>query len=317
MVHTGILPHHTIWADFFRHLDFVVLDEKHAYRGLFGSQVANVIRRLKRVARFYGAAPQFILTSATIANPIELAERLIEEPVALVDHDGAARGDKHVLIYNPPVVDRALGLRRSALLESVRLAHGLFDLDIQSIFFARARRTVEVLLRYLSEIPRRPGPASGELDRGVHSERRDGPDLRARAVRGYRSGYLPAERRAIERGLRDGTVRAVVATSALELGIDIGGMEAAILVGFPRHHRGDVAAGGACGPGRRDCARRLCRVRRSARSVSGRPPRLFLWTFAGTGVGQPGQPPGPVAAYALCRVRAAVPARRRFRPRPG
>ncbi|MBI5651532.1 MAG: DEAD/DEAH box helicase [Chloroflexi bacterium] len=212
MLHTGILPHHTIWAEFFRHLRFVVIDELHAYRGVFGSHVANVVRRLKRVARFYGATPQFILTSATIANPRELAERLIEEPVALIDDDGSARGEKHFAIYNPPVINRAVGLRKSALLESVRLAQELLRENVQTIVFARARRTVEVILKYL-------GGGAGE-------------------IRGYRAGYLPTQRREIERGLRDGTVRAVVATNALELGIDIGGMGAAILVGYP----GTIAA---------------------------------------------------------------------------
>ncbi len=214
MVHTGILPHHTLWAEFFCHLQFVVIDELHTYRGVFGSHVANVLRRLKRIAKFYGASPQFILTSATIANPVELAEKLIEEAVVLIDEDGAARGAKHFVIYNPPVVDRALGLRRSALLESVKLAQALQQRKVQTIIFARARRTVEVILRYLTE--------------------KDN----AGTVRGYRSGYLPAQRRAIERGLRDGVVRAVVATNALELGIDIGGMGAAILVGYP----GTIAA---------------------------------------------------------------------------
>ena len=219
MLHAGILPHHTLWAHFLRHLQFVVIDEMHAYRGVFGSHVANVLRRLKRIARFYGAAPQFILTSATIANPLELAERLIEEPVTLVDNDGAAKGEKHFIIYNPPVVNRAVGLRRSALLESVRLAQELLQHDIQTLVFARTRRTVEMLLRYLS-----PAPSQGE-----------GTGVR---VRGYRSGYLPSQRREIERGLREGTVRAVVATNALELGIDIGGMGAAVLVGYP----GTIAA---------------------------------------------------------------------------
>ncbi|MGA9350678.1 MAG: DEAD/DEAH box helicase, partial [Anaerolineae bacterium] len=146
MLHTGVLPHHTLWADFFGHLQFVVIDEMHAYRGVFGSHVANVLRRLKRIARFYGSSPQFILTSATIANPIELAERLIEEPVALVDDDGAARGARHFVIYNPPVVNHDLGLRRSALLESVRLAGDLLQHGVQTIVFARARRTVELIL---------------------------------------------------------------------------------------------------------------------------------------------------------------------------
>ncbi len=244
MIHTGVLPHHTLWAEFFRHLQFVVVDEMHAYRGLFGSQVANVLRRLKRVARFYGAAPQFILTSATIANPAELAERLIEEPVVVVDDDGAAKGAKHILIYNPPVVDESLGLRRSALLESVRLAQGLLDYDIQTILFARARRTVEVILRYLtSSHPHSPTPRWGDHDAPPGGTYTDAPSGGAgrvgvggeagEAVRGYRSGYLPSERREIERGLRSGAVRAVVATNALELGVDIGGMGAAILVGYP------------------------------------------------------------------------------------
>ena len=224
MIHTGILPHHTLWAEFFRHLQFIVIDEMHAYRGLFGSHVANVLRRLKRVARFYGATPQFILTSATIANPAELAERLIEEPVALVDNDGAAKGEKHFLVYNPPIVNYALGIRRSTLLESVRLAQGLLNHNVQTIVFAGARRTVEIILKYLnSHTPTLP-----------HSEY----GTRSVGVRGYRSGYLPSERREIERGLRDGNVRAVVATNALELGIDIGGMGAAVLVGYP----GTIAA---------------------------------------------------------------------------
>ncbi len=211
MVHAGILPHHTIWADFFRNLQFIVIDEMHAYRGVFGSHVANVIRRLKRIAKFYGASPQFILTSATIANPVELAERLIEENITLVDNDGAAKGEKQFVIYNPPVVEQKLGLRRSAMLESVRLTQELLQRDVQTIVFARARRTVELMLKYLGN---------------------------ATAIRGYRSGYLPTERREIEKGLRDGTVRAVVATNALELGIDIGGIGAAVLVGYP----GTIAA---------------------------------------------------------------------------
>ncbi|HEX9029993.1 MAG TPA: DEAD/DEAH box helicase, partial [Anaerolineales bacterium] len=216
MLHTGILPHHTAWAEFFRNLQFVVVDEMHTYRGVFGSHVANVLRRLKRIARFYGAYPQFILTSATIANPAELAGRLVEEDVAVVEQDGAARGPKSFLIYNPPVIDRELGLRRSSLQESVRLAEDLLSYGLQTILFARSRRSVEIILTYLREkVP--AGPA---------------------AIRGYRSGYLPAQRREIERGLRDGAVRAVVATNALELGIDIGGLGAAVLVGYP----GSIAA---------------------------------------------------------------------------
>ncbi len=234
MVHTGILPHHTIWAEFFRNLRFVVVDEMHAYRGVFGSHVANVLRRLKRVAAFYGASPQFILTSATIANPAELAERLIEERVTLIDDDGAAKGEKHFVIYNPPVVNRAVGIRRSALLESVRLAQELLKHNVQTLVFARARRTVEIMLRYLTPLPQPPLPSPDTVQSG---EGRGGKGVRGE-VRGYRSGYLPSQRREIERGLRDGTVRAVVATNALELGIDIGGMGAAVLVGYP----GTIAA---------------------------------------------------------------------------
>jgi DEAD/DEAH box helicase domain-containing protein len=219
MLHAGVLPHHTLWAEFLRHLQFVVIDEMHTYRGVFGSHVANVLRRLKRIAGFYGASPQFILTSATIANPVELAERLIEKPVALIDDDGAARGVKHFLIYNPPIVNRDLGLRRSTLLESVRLAEDLLGHDIQTIIFARARKSVELILRYLRR--NLPSPKTG---RGAGGEGQ---------IRGYRSGYLPRQRREIERGLRDGKVRAVVATTALELGIDIGGMDAALLAGYP------------------------------------------------------------------------------------
>jgi DEAD/DEAH box helicase domain-containing protein len=179
--------------------------------------VANVLRRLKRIACFYGTVPQFILTSATIANPTELGERLIEEPVTPVENDGAARGGKHFLIYNPPVIDSDLGLRRSALAESVRLAQELLHQSVQSIIFGRTRRTVEMLLSHL----KLPFSASGKTIE------------EAGQIRGYRSGYLPRHRREIERGLREGRVRAVVATTALELGIDIGGMGAAVLAGYP------------------------------------------------------------------------------------
>src|SRR5215208_4420352 len=149
MLHTGILPHHTNWLDFFTNLKFVVIDEAHTYRGVFGSHVANVVRRLKRVAGFYGATPQFILASATIGNPKELAERLIEDPIHLIDNDGSARGPRHFIIYNPPIIDEALGLRKSSLLEGVRLARDLINSNVQSVMFARSRRSVEIILRYL------------------------------------------------------------------------------------------------------------------------------------------------------------------------
>ena len=151
MLHTGILPHHANWMRFWRGLTYVVIDEMHTYRGVFGSHVANVIRRLKRVAHFYGASPLFILTTATIDNPIDLAQRLIEEPVHLIDHDGAAKGPKHFLIYNPPVIDSNLGLRKSVLQESVDLVKDLINYHVQTVVFARSRRSVEIILTYLRE----------------------------------------------------------------------------------------------------------------------------------------------------------------------
>ncbi len=214
MLHAGILPHHTRWESLFRGLRFVVIDEMHTYRGVFGSHVANLIRRLKRVAAFYGARPQFLLTSATTGNPRQLAERLIEAPVALIEQDGSSRGERHFLIYNPPVTDPSLGLRKSALLEAVRLAQDALAHDTQGVIFTRSRRSVEILLRYLQE---RSSPRERETDE----------------IRGYRSGYLPSQRREIERGLREGRVRLVVATNALELGIDIGALGLAILTGYP------------------------------------------------------------------------------------
>lgn len=215
MLHMGILPYHAKWAEFFANLQYIVIDEMHTYRGVFGSHVANVLRRLKRVTQFYGASPQFIMTSATIANPIELAGKLIEKRAVLVDEDGAPRGPKHFLIYNPPIVNEDLGIRRSVLQESVRLAQDLLTYDVQTILFGRGRRTVEVMLNYLRE-------GNGNPEQ----------------IRGYRGGYLPRQRREIEAGLRSGEVRGVVATNALELGIDIGGMDAAVLAGYP----GTIAA---------------------------------------------------------------------------
>jgi DEAD/DEAH box helicase domain-containing protein len=227
MLHTGILPHHTNWSDFFTNLRFVVIDETHTYRGVFGSHVANVIRRLKRVANFYGANPQFILASATIGNPKELAERLIEGPVHLIDNDGSARGPRHFIIYNPPIVDEALGLRKSSLLEGVRLAQDLINSNVQSVVFARSRRSVEIILRYVQgDLTPDSSPESPLID----YESLPSPQS---MIRGYRSGYLPTQRREIEKGLREGTIKTVVATNALELGIDIGGLGAAILVGYP------------------------------------------------------------------------------------
>jgi DEAD/DEAH box helicase domain-containing protein len=229
MLHTGILPHHTRWADFFQNLQFVVIDELHIYRGVFGSHVANVIRRLKRISKFYGSSPQFILTSATIANPVELAQRLIEAPVNLITENGAPRGPRYFLFYNPPVIDESLGLRRSALIESIRLVADLLQYNIQTIVFGRSRRSIEILLTYLRE-------KNPDLTRNLLDYQIDSIDLKSNnttALRGYRSGYLPNQRRSIEQGLRKGDVKVVVATNALELGIDIGGIDASIMVGYP------------------------------------------------------------------------------------
>lgn len=216
MLHHGILPNHTAWAEFFGHLRYIVIDEMHTYRGVFGSHVANVLRRLQRLLKFYGASPLFVLASATIANPGELAQRLIEQPVTVIDRDGAPRGPRHFLIYNPPVVNAELGLRASLFQESVRLAADLLAYNVQTILFGRTRRMVEVMLKTLRE--------------SSHAQQDE--------VRGYRGGYLVAERRAIEAGLRSGQVRGVVATTALELGVDIGGMGASVMAGYP----GSVAA---------------------------------------------------------------------------
>jgi DEAD/DEAH box helicase domain-containing protein len=214
MLHMGILPHHTQWVDLFENLRYVVIDEIHAYRGVFGGHVTNVLRRLSRVCAFYRSRPQFLCASATIANPAEHAERLIEAPVTLVAEDGAPSGEKHFVFYNPPVVDPQLGIRRSALLEAQAVARRFLSEDMQTVVFARSRLAVEVLLTYLRDF------AVGE-------------SRPPESVRGYRGGYLPDERRAIERGLRDGAVRGVVATNALELGVDIGQLSVCVMTGYP------------------------------------------------------------------------------------
>jgi DEAD/DEAH box helicase domain-containing protein len=213
MLHSGILPHHTKWVSFFEHLKYVVIDELHTYRGVFGSHVANVIRRLKRICAFYGSKPQFICTSATIANPRELAEQLTEEPVTLVDNNGAPSGVKHFLFYNPPVVNRQLNIRRSATLEARDLTEQFLSNGIQTILFARSRVRVEILLTYLQELVKRK--------------------LGPKTIQGYRGGYLPSQRRAIEQGLRRGDILGVVSTNALELGVDIGQLQACIITGYP------------------------------------------------------------------------------------
>ncbi|GAC1342114.1 MAG: ATP-dependent helicase MrfA [Candidatus Dormibacteria bacterium] len=215
MLHSGVLPHHTSWVRLFQQLRYVVIDELHAYRGVFGSHLANVLRRLLRLCAFYGSSPTIIACSATIANPRQLAERLIERPVRCIEANGAPRAARRIWFWNPPLVNQALGVRRSATLEARRLTDALLRHRLQTIAFSRSRASVEVLLTYLRRL--HPAGRAGDL----------GP------VRGYRGGYLPLQRRAIEAGLRDGSVRAVVSTNALELGIDIGNLDAAVLVGYP------------------------------------------------------------------------------------
>ena len=214
MLHKGILPHHTKWTRLFENLEYVIVDELHTYRGVFGSHLANLFRRLERICRFYGSTPHFICTSATIANPRELAEGLTGKEFELIEESGAPEGEKHLFFYNPPVVNRRLGIRRSYVQETRRIAAGFISRAKGSIVFANSRLITEVLVRYLKE----------NLRTRIGKE-----DL----VVGYRGGYLPRERRAIERGLREGTIMGVVSTNALELGIDIGSLDVAILAGYP------------------------------------------------------------------------------------
>jgi DEAD/DEAH box helicase domain-containing protein len=219
MLHTGILPHHTRWTRLFENLRYIVLDELHTYRGVFGSHLCNVLRRLRRIARFYGSDPQFICCSATIANPGELASRLLDTEVEVLNLNGAPAAEKAFVFYNPPVVNRPLGIRRSYINESSRVAQEFLKHDLQTIVFANSRLHTEILLTYLQQAnPQLPG--------------------KPETIRGYRGGYLPNERREIERGLRDGTIRGVVSTSALELGIDVGSLDTVVMAGYP----GTIAA---------------------------------------------------------------------------
>ena len=219
MLHQAILPHHTKWAQFFENLRYIVIDELHTYRGVFGSHVANVLRRLKRICAFYGVSPQFICCSATIGNPKEHAENLIGAEVTLINESGAPRGERHVLLWNPPVINPDLGIRASARSQTSRIARHAIRAKLKTIVFASSRLMVEILTKYLKDVfdsdPRKP-------DR----------------IRAYRGGYLPTERRATERALRAAEIDGVVTTSALELGVDIGSLDVAILNGYP----GSIAA---------------------------------------------------------------------------
>ncbi|MBB1089622.1 DEAD/DEAH box helicase [Lysobacter sp. SG-8] len=219
MLHQAILPHHTKWAQFFENLQYVVIDEVHGYRGVFGSHVANVLRRLKRICAFYGASPRFILCSATIGNPRAHTEALVEAPVTAIEASGAPRGDRHVLLWNPPVVNPDLGLRASARSQSNRIARIAIKAGLKTLVFAQSRTMVEVLTKYLKDV--------------FDHDPRKRPRIRA-----YRGGYLPTERRAAERDMRAGDVDGIVSTSALELGVDIGALDVVVLNGYP----GSVAA---------------------------------------------------------------------------
>jgi len=215
MLHTGILPHHTKWQKLFANLKFVVIDELHIYRGVFGSHLTNVIRRLVRICRFYGQKPVFICCSATVANPKEHAERLLERPVELIEQSGAPRASKTFILYNPPIVNRELGIRQSAMTPARIVATKLIENDVQTIIFATSRLNVEILTKYLKDRFSKGKPVDTHF------------------VTGYRGGYLPNLRRQIEQGLRDRDVMGVVSTNALELGIDIGDLESCIMVGYP------------------------------------------------------------------------------------
>src|ERR1700740_825233 len=203
MLHTGILPHHTKWMRLFENLRYIVLDELHTYRGVFGSHLANVLRRLKRIAEFYGSNPQFVCCSATIANPGELASQLIEKDVEVVEENGAPAGEKLFVFYNPPMVNRNLGIRRSYINEATRVAKETLARKLQTLVSATSRFKTEVILTYLQQAnPPKPGQPE--------------------PIRGYRGGYLPGERREIERGLRDGRILGVGATNEIEFGMDVG-----------------------------------------------------------------------------------------------
>lgn len=256
MLHAGILPHHTKWAEFFHNLRFVVLDEIHVYRGVFGAHVANVLRRLRRVAAFYGSWPIFMLASATIANAPELAEKLIEAPLRVIDQDGSATGSKAFMIYNPPVVNPELGIRRNLIDETVRLAADIAQSNLQAILFARTRRTVELLLTALREEVRsksrkfsKGDPPSSE---NSYRPRTTQASTNDEWIRGYRSGYLPTQRREIENALRSGEARLVTATTALELGIDIGNLQVAVLAGYPGTIASLIQQSGRAGRGQTD-----------------------------------------------------------------
>ena len=234
MLHAGVLPHHAGWAGLFSSLKYVIVDELHVYRGVFGSGVANVMRRLRRIAAFHGSSPRFIATSATIANPGELAREVMatSAPVRVIDRSGAPTAKRTFLIVNPPVIDAALGLRASYLKTAKRFARDLVQAGVSTLVFGRSRRAVEILVRYLRDDLGEDG--ASDLD----------PE---EAIRGYRGGYLPNRRREVEQALRSGETKCVVATSALELGIDVGGLDAVVITGWPGSRAATLQRAGRAG----------------------------------------------------------------------
>jgi len=214
MLHSGILPHHTKWINLFSNLKYIIIDELHYYTGVFGSHVANVIRRLKRIAKFYGSNPQFILSSATISNPVELGEKIIEESLELINNSGSPSGEKYFVFFNPPVVNRELGIRMSYINAARSISSLLLNNDLQVITFTNARLITEILVKYLKN----------DFEKSIKDKDK---------IRGYRGGYLPKLRREIEQGLKNGKIKGIVSTNALELGIDIGSLDAAVLASYP------------------------------------------------------------------------------------
>ena len=284
MLHTAILPHHTIWESFFRGLEFVVIDEIHAYRGVFGSHVANVIRRLKRIAAFYGSHPRFILTSATIANPAEHGRALTGEELDVIERDGAPHGKHTTILYNPPVVHQETGIRKSASSEVIRLAGSLLDRQIQVLIFGRSRRGVEMLLRQLRQ-------QQQDSDSNYHA---------------YRSGYLAADRRRIENDLRTGKLRAVAATNALELGIDIGGVDAVLMTGYPGSISGLRQQAGRAGRKKADSVAVLVASGSPIDQYLMNHPEYPLGKVARISADRSGPSGYSARAFAMCGLRAAV-----------
>ncbi len=214
MLHSGILPHHTKWINLFENLKYVIIDELHYYTGVFGSHMGNIIRRLKRICSFYDSSPVFIMSSATIANPKELGEMITGESVTLIEKSGAPRGEKHIVFLNPPVVNKQLGIRKSYISLSREVSGILLKNNLSIITFTNARLITEILVKYLKN----------DFEKNVNQRG---------IIRGYRGGYLPAKRREIEKGLKSGTIKGVVSTNALELGIDIGSLDGVVLASYP------------------------------------------------------------------------------------